>query len=522
MRLHALLTVGLGCALLFAPLGCGDDGDDGGTTPVTQGTVRFLHLANGISSALDVYRRADLLSSPTTATPLATDLTFGQLSPAVSVNSGSSTFVAYFANAQPTGTPVFEAIAQTVTANQTSITTFYTNDDGQTDTRTFVDQREPPEPGEGRFRVVHLAANFDTSVVLFDASDNRNPQALTGNISFGNLASSDLDLPVGPVVLGIGRTNQVQRVFSFNVVQGSYFAFLVSDGAVDSLYLLDQAGNLLTPIDATNFVPPGQGQVNVVHLADGADALDIYFGQTESPAVGPLPENTAAVRQTLVEGTYNVLVVPASGDPAVDAIATLENFQLDPNETVTLVVYDDPTGEVVIEALPPENVSPPMPGEVRYRIVHLGPELGTIHVLNATDPTNPAVIDPSFDGLDFGDVSSYVVRPAVNRIVLGLDADDDPRDDLEVTFDIPNYPALSVLNIFLDTNTGASGTTFEAVAVSVAGSGAASSVFAGVTIPDPSFVRPIHLVSAFGSGIDQTVDFYVSGNPLDTRTFLSS
>ena len=507
MRKLRLLALTLGIPFAVGSAACGDDGGtDGPVNGGTQetGTVRFLNVANGLTNPVDIYRRGDVLNSDNPA-PLVSDLAFGGLSEAVETTAGTQTYLAFFAgDPAESGRQVFEATGLTVRADEDNVVALFTNADAGTEARAFVDDVEDPSAGNGRFRFFHYANNFgDGSIRLYDAADNRDPLAITQPIPFGQSAS-DLQLLVGEFTLGFGPSNEdaPEREFEFNVTPGAFKAFLISDGSVDNLYLLDDAGNLSAPIPASDFVPPGQGQVNFVHLANGAGPVDIFVSDDDEPQFTNVQENAATGSRAITEGSYTITVVE-TGDPIDTAVATLEGFRLGENDTLTVVIYDDAQGNVQIAELPEEDTSEVGAGETKFRVSHFAPTLQNVEVLNAAAEP-PTAIGESFNDLAFGATTDYSpVRSTAEGIVLGVDADEDPREDLEVTFDLGQFESASTYNVLLDAVDG----SFSALLVA-SGSGARGPV-TGTTIPDPSFIRPIHLASAYGSGPDEAVDFLV-------------
>jgi hypothetical protein len=512
MRKLRLLALTLGLPFAIGSAACGGDDEpngDNGPNGQGSGTVRFLNVANGLSNPIDIYRRNDVLNEDNPV-PIAANLEFGNLSGAVEVPAGTQTYLAFFAGdpAEP-GRQVFEATGLTITADADNIITFFTNANADTEARAFVDDLEDPAGGNGRFRFFHYAANFgDGAISLYDAADNRDPTVLREGIQFGS-AASDLQLLVGEFVLGFGATREgaPERQFEFNVTPGAFEAFIISDGSVDNLYLLDDAGNLAAPIAATDFVPPGQGQVNFVHLANGADAVDIFVEDDDEAQVTNLQEYAATGNRPVTEGSYTVTVVE-TGDPIDNAVATLEGFSLGASDNLTVVIYDDAQGNVQIAELPEEDPSGVGTGETKFRVSHFAPALQNVALLNAAvDP--PVSLGESFDDVAFGATTDYSSnRPSNQDIVLGVDADDDPRGDLEVRFDLGQFESTSTYNVLLDSvDGGASGITYQALLVP--SGGGARGPETGETIADPSFVRPIHLVSAYGTGPNEEVDFYI-------------
>ncbi len=520
MRRLRLLALALGLPFSLHLAACGDSGGDGGNGngsngggDPTFGQTRFVHLSSRFSSnELDVYRDADVQEEGAAANPLATRLRYGAASDSVAVRSGSNTFLYVFAGGDPTDSndvqfrPSGLVITEDGDSDATNnLVNLFIDGAAADQARAVVDDLEAPAAG-GRFRFFHYSANLSSrSITIYDARDNRNPTPLESGISFGNASANDVDLPAGQVILGIGDSSGPDKTFTFNVIGGASKAFIVSSGSEEQLFLMDANGAILPAIVSEEFVPPGEGQINFVHLADGAGPVDIYVQDEELPEVLNLQENASSGVRTRTEGAYTFIVVE-SGDDVNQSVVELEDFNLAQDQRVTILIYDDPDGELVMEAMPNEATSPINAGETRFRISHLAPDLAEVRILNgAEDP--PAEIDPSFDEVGFGDTTDYVVQ-AEGQIVLWFDADDDPREDPEVEITIPANLAASMVtfNILVDSQERDGEPRYRAV---ISPQGGGTTTIEGVTIPDPSFVRPIHLGTGYGSGAASATDFYV-------------
>jgi len=265
---------------------------------------------------------------------------------------------------------------------------------------------------------------------------------------------------------------------------------------------VDANGNVQPPVTATDFVPPGEGRLNFVHMADEAGPVDIFLDERANPLISNLGESSASGARPLTEGTYTVNIVPA-GEEIEDAVVTLEDFRLGESDSVTLVVYDDSMDEIQILELPEEDTSGVSAGQARFRVTHLSPQLQNVRILDAANPEEPVEIDESFNDVPFTGTTEYVDRN-VQAITLGVDADE--RDDLEVTFEFEEFAEMSTTNLLIDSSGVGEEQTFRTVIV---GSGqTASGIVMGTTIPDPTFLRAIHLASRYGTGPEQSIDLF--------------
>lgn len=501
MRNPPRLSISLALGLFAAACGGEDNGNGSpnGNGPNgngdSTGRVRFVHAA-GAFQALDVYVSTDL------SRPIVSGLMRDTVSDAVTLPAGSTSFLIPDANGAPDEndfTRFFQG--QIIREGRDVLVVLYVDrTDGNADLQatTFADDLSDPTPGTGLFRFYHVDSSISQSSVQFwDANDNRNLDELVrATFAIDPQATDDQSLPLGEYIVGVSQAGreEPELVFDLDVLQDNFRVFLTPQGS-NSRLLLVNSNYQTTTVDEMPYMGPGEGQMSFVHLADRADPVDVYL----VPSSGQLPETSNATNlmfgaasglRSVVADTYEIRVFGNGADPSGTPLASLEDVTLEDGQTRVVAIYDGNDGPAIL-ALSPETTDELQAGQFRYRVIHLDRELMDVDVLNASNPDMPALIDPSFNGLSFGEVTDYRT-PNVPAATLDLGVDADEREDLEVIYNIPDIQEDDSLNIFLDRGVDAMGDLTGPVAVIVPLNRTTYSQN-GATIPDPSFIRLMHV-----------------------------
>ncbi|MEM6366918.1 MAG: DUF4397 domain-containing protein [Myxococcota bacterium] len=494
-------------ALLALPLAlsaCGgeDGNDDGpGTTPLPLTDVRFLHFLDVTSNPIDIYLQSDLLDTESAPSPLLSNVAPDAFSETIQLEARTTSFAITNTGQDPlvAANIIAAATGAILREDEQNLILLFTDPaTAQPTSRTLREDLMAPATG-ARYRFVHISENFTGSIQLFDANDNVNPAPVGSSITVGS--AQDIDLPVagdGRYILGLASASSATpRVeFPLTLTNGDAFtAFIRGAGTDMEQLVLIGAGDARSTIDSRPFMEPGSGQINVVNLADDSGELTLTAEGPETQTLS-VPFGNGSTPRPILEGSYDITVQDAANNDVV----TLEGFEVEPGDFFTLVLYDDPSGDVILEPLQEDDSMPPV-GQSRLRIIHIAPDVtDPIDLLDATGPT-PLT---GYQGVTFGDVG-----PAFNltgSIELGIDADD--RDDLEFTFAAPTIDAGRVVNLFIDSQEALGELTLRLVAQPITGS--TQPAITGSVVPDPSFVRGINLALLLQP--PGQVDFFESSN----------
>jgi hypothetical protein len=480
----------------------GGNGGNGNGSPTTDTDVRFLNLLDSTSNPVDIYLQSDL-DDPDLATPapILSGVARGDLSDTIQLPARTTSFFVVDEGADPRagGTERARAIAQNLEEDVRNLVVLFLVGDA----RTIQEDLEAPAAGT-RYRFVHISENYTGSVQLFDANDNVSPETIGSSISLGSSQDLELTAPEGDeYILGLGGASDVQPdiVFPLPPSPGqAFYAFIQGEGSDMGEILLLAPDDARSTIASMEFMEPGEGRINVVNLADDTGPQLSLFANDEMAAIASVPFGSASTPRELLEGSYDFVVE----DDAGNEVASLDGFDLEPGDFFTFVIYDTPNGEVTLRALEEDSGTPPV-GQSRIRIIHIAPDLTTPIDLLDAGAMPPVALPNGFQGVGFGDVS-----PALNRtggLELGIDADD--RPDLEFRFNSPTLDAGRVVNLFIDSQEDLGELTVRLVPQPINGS--TQPAITGSVVPDPSFVRGIHL-----GLLQPSVDFFESSNQFST------
>jgi hypothetical protein len=513
MRTAPRFTISLALSALLGAVACGDGGDDGsnGDTdiPESTGQIRFLNALSPGFGARDIYVATDL-----EAGPIVANLGLDRVSESLELPAGTTSFRVVAAGAGPDAADARELRGIRILEDRQVMLALYLSDSDppQVEPASLEDDLADPTAGNATFRFVNVDSTYTASnLQLWSATDNRSPEDNLGQVSIGQASSSDFQIPVGEFVLGVSARGRPEPdvAFPFTVGSGSFRAFL----ALEERLLLVNDNYDVQVVQGQEFMGPGEGQLNFVHLADGAGPVDVYLvGSSEEPeiSVSNLAEGASSGLRTTVADTYEIQVFQAGVDPSGTPVVTTEGFVLDDGQTRTVAVYDSDEGAEIL-ALSPETTGGLQPGQVRLRVVHLDREFGPVDITNAEsgDFMMASPFDPSFNQLGFEEVTEYVTPniPGDGGLDLGVDADD--RDDWEVIYTADTLQANDVVNVFLDRDFDMNGNPMQPKALVVPLARSAQEATREI-IPDPSDIRIMHV-----SPGSPSVDLFLGTDKVD-------
>jgi len=496
-------------ALALAVSACGGDdngegngGNGNGGNGIANTEVRFLNLLDTTTSPVDVYLQSQLddpdIASPQ---PVLSGIGQGEFSEPVSLPARNTSFFIVDEGADPStaGVERGRATAQNLREGVRNLVVLFLVGDA----RTIQEDLVAPATG-ARLRFVHISENYSGSIQLFNANDNVSPETIGSSFAVG--ASQELDLPLmedGRYLLGLAGASDSQPDVEFPLTLANgqaFYAFIRGAGSDMEQLLLIAPDDARSTVDSREWVPPGEGTINVVNLADDSGPQLNLFANGEANALAAVPFGSASTPRNLLEGSYDFVVE----DDAGNEVATLDGFDLEPGDVFTLVIYDTPSGDLTLRAIEEDDGMPPV-GQSRVRIIHIAPDVTTPIDLLDAGAMPPVALPNGFQEVEFGDVT-----PALNRtggLELGIDADD--RPDLEFTFNSPTLDAGRIINLFIDSQEDLGELTLRLVAHPITGS--TQPAITGSVVPDPSFVRGIHL-----GLLQQSVDFFESSNQFST------
>lgn len=191
--------------------------------------------------------------------------------------------------------------------------------------------------------------------------------------------------------------------------------------------------------DDDGITPVGLADLRIAHVAPNAPNVDVFVDDAPAPSVMDLPFASGTDFFTLPAGTHSV-AISATGTPSDTAVITLPDLSLAEDGIYTVAAFGQPMAldALVIE----EDPAGEMAENVRVRVIHVAPEVGTVDLSQIVDGVAPT---PLVANLAYGEISD-ALDIAAEPFVLGLNADDDATPDL--MFEMPALEPGTHANVY--------------------------------------------------------------------------
>lgn len=268
------------------------------------------------------------------------------------------------------------------------------------------DDNDPPASGKGHIRLGHLAPFAATLAETTADIRLQNGDLLLGDVPFGTIATTYLELNAGtydvkittpggvttlidplPVELAAG---DVVSLFAVGGINETVDVYAITDPANDSGVFVGLAANLYV----AHLAPFANGDAAVVVSIDGDDTL-VNFGYGDSTGYLAIPAGERAVEITPIGAT----------SPAISATTTFTQ-----GVDFTAIAVGDGTNQPLDLKVLVDNNAAPSAGNAKVRIVHLAPFASGL---------NDTVVDVRLQngtllqtGVKFGDLADYLQLPA--------------------------------------------------------------------------------------------------------------
>jgi hypothetical protein len=451
----SFLVVALSAMMIFA-YGCSDD-DDGGilAPPPDMGDGAMVRVIHGSpdAPAVDVYAEG-------VATPLITNLAYGQTSDYLNLDAGTYNIQLRAAGADPSSTPAFETGDLTIpegakiTALAAGLLSSSSADD-KFRVLTYAENFTAPGAGNAAVRIIH--ASPDAPTVALDVGDDGTAE-VTGFARFAETGEAGVALPAGTkiqIAIWAGAT----RVTAFTTPELPEGAelFVIASGLLSKLPRETDGFSLLAvaPTGSIGFIKQNP-VVFALHGSPDAPAVDIYAGTAklvDNLAFGGL---SGAVQ--VPPASYE-LQFKAAGSSAT--AATLTTPVLDAGERYLAIASGFLSDTPSFRLLPySESFGAPGAG-ARVRVVHASPDAPAVDV--GTVSNNEVTAVPDFTNLSFEDASaaSGTTLPAAD-LNIGIAASGTTAP--VVTFDITTVSGLKAFAVAAG-SLGGNGEPFRLVIV---------------------------------------------------------
>lgn len=371
VSMSRLLAIGL-LVVVFAMVGCDDD--ESVTKPDTgEGAeLRVIH-ASPDAPAVDIYAEG-------VATPLITDLAYGEASAYLDLDAGTYNIQIRAAGADPASTPAFETGDLTIPegARISALAAGLlgsTSSDDKFRVLPLVEGFEDPGAGNAAVRIVHGSA--DAPTVAVDVGNDGSPE-ITDFERFEDTGALGVALPAGSELqIGIWAGSPLARVTAFTtpaLPEGGEL-FVIATGLLAKLPRETDGFSLLAvgETGAIGFIKQNP-VVYALHGSPDAPAVDIYtggmmvvqnlaFGELTDPIQIPpgtytlefkatgSPTTAASVPTPAVEAGYRYLGIAsgylAAGPPDFQLIPIVEEFTPGSASALVRVVHASPDAPAV-------------------------------------------------------------------------------------------------------------------------------------------------------------------------------
>lgn len=323
-------------------------------TPSDQVYLRMVHAAPGVENINFEIERLTL----------AANLGFGVTTAPTGLVAGDYRLQIRASGASADVPPILEQSLQ-VRGGQTLILLFT----GTPETPALITIPEINEPlnrGETRVTVIH-AIPRGPDVALRQGGAN-----LTPVFSFGQ-ASLPVVIASGPSTLSMQSGEQSVFDYPATLQERTNYTLILT-GRADDL-------STASVITITNRAP-GRGSVRVINAGRLTIPVDVYLD--DFLIAGALESSRAGVRQPIIAAIYRATVYPAGSDPATTAPLTSSQINVNPDETLSLIIAGDESGLQIARVA--EDVSLVRPGQARITFLNALPGTPTASVTINGEP----------------------------------------------------------------------------------------------------------------------------------------
>jgi hypothetical protein len=379
-----MLTAVLGLSVGTAA--CGDDDDDNGTNPPEQtAQVRAVH-ASPDAPAVDIYVEGS-------STPIATNVSYGDATPYVTVPAGSYNIQLRPAGADSSTDPIYETgnVSLTADAVLTAVAAGLLNSADAADSFRIIPQFEGfATPGSGNAIVRILHAGSDAPTVNLDVGADGSNE-ITDLARFADTGASGIDLPGGsPIPLAVVVDGLTVTTFTIPALDAGTEYFVIATGLIAQTDIMaDDAFKLLavTEASASLFIPQdgpdaGSAMLRAVHASPDAPAVDVYAEGIAIPLFTALAYGDASLYTSVPAGMYNVQLRAHPSTEADPVVYETGMIEVAANQTITAIASGflaPATPESAFRILPlVEDWG--VPQSTLVRIVHAGPDAPSVDI----------------------------------------------------------------------------------------------------------------------------------------------
>ena len=385
-------------ALLIAPLAaCTDDSDP--TPEPGTARVRVVH-ASPDAPAVDVYAAG-------VATPLISNLAYGQVSPYIDVAEGAYTLEIRAAG--QTGEPAFTTpLTVDADAQYTAVAAGFlasTNDADKFRVLALAEDFTPPAADKVALRIVHASADAPTVGIDVGADDPANPE-IAALARFADTGAAGVALPAGtPLRVGIAAGGQTVTSFSAPALPGGSELFAIAIGRLGDHPRLATGFSVMAIGDGGLIGTIAQDpMVYALHASPDAPAVDIREATSDAMLVGNLAYG--AIKGVQVPPGDYTLDFYGAGSPAGTPATSARVTGLAAGQRYLAVAsgFLSPVGsEPAFRLIATADELAIDPTRARIGAIHASPDAPSVDIATATGNTmaTPALIED----FDFGEVA---------------------------------------------------------------------------------------------------------------------
>lgn len=323
-------------------------------SPSDQAYLRMVHAAPGVENINFEIERLTL----------AANLGFGVTTAPTGLAAGDYRLQIRASGSGADSPPILEQSLQ-VRGGQTLILLF--TGTPETPALTIIPEiNEPLNRGETRITVIH-AIPRGPDIAIRQGGAN-----LTPVFSFGQ-ASLPVVIASGPSTLSMQSGEQSVFDYPATLQERTNYTLILTGRADDP--------STAAIITMTNRAP-GRGSIRAINASRVTNPVDIYLDNFL--IAGALESTRASARQPVIAAIYRATVYPAGADPAVTAPLTTSQINVNPDETLSLVLAGD-TGSLQIARVV-EDASLIRPGNARITFLNALPGTPTAGVTINGEP----------------------------------------------------------------------------------------------------------------------------------------
>lgn len=377
----------LGLSLLAAvPLAaCGDDGDETNDDNVATETlkIRVVH-ASASAPAVDVYAEG-------VATPLISDLAYGEASAYLEIDAGTYNLQIRAAGAAADSEPVFETGDLDLAADAT-ITAVAAGQLGGAADAAFrvlplIEDFDAAGDGNAIVRIVHAGADAPT-VGIDVGNDDPGAPEVAALARFADTGAAGIPLPAGSALqVGIAAGGDTVTAFTTPALPDGAPLFLIATGELGSLPREATGFGILAvgPTGVVGFIKQNP-TVYALHASPDAPAVDIREATSGGLLVGDLAYGELGSVQ-VPPGSYTLDFL-AAGAPVGDEVAAADTPALAAGERYLAIAtgFLAPlAGEEPFQLLAAaDEFALDDDAGARVRVIHASPDAPAVDIGTAT------------------------------------------------------------------------------------------------------------------------------------------